>query len=58
MQAGLIALVQYAVAANARDAPIASVDDVIDPIQSEKPDENQVDSHCEALIPGTDVLLP
>jgi hypothetical protein len=25
---------------------------VIDPVQSEKPDENQVDSHCEAHDPG------
>src|SRR5215208_3985967 len=35
-----------------RTAPIASVDDVIDPVESEKPDENQVDSHCEAHDPG------
>jgi len=25
---------------------------VIDPVQSEKPDKNQVDSHCEAHDPG------
>jgi hypothetical protein len=27
-------------------------DDVIDPVQSEKSNENQVDSHCEAHDPG------
>jgi len=34
------------------------IDDVIDPVQSEKPDENQIDSHCEAHDPGRNLPGP
>jgi hypothetical protein len=39
---------------NSGPASPALFDDVVDPIQSEKADEDQVDSHCEAQSTGCD----